>query len=191
MELFWLAVRGAASARPDLRERLDGWGDAAGHPHHDRAGDRDAGASSWRRAAPLPPPAYNRGDPARRDLSHAPERRRQSRRPDRSPCRGASRCARAEVCPVDLRLTSRSSSRCMTSVRACRSWSKRSGARSAPGGGGHMRSSRWTTARRTGRSEEHTSELQSRLHLVCRLLLEKKKKNKRYNTAHKGSEGSS
>src|SRR5687768_17921193 len=28
------------------------------------------------------------------------------------------------------------------------------------------------------RSEEHTSELQSRLHLVCRLLLEKKKKNK-------------
>src|SRR5687768_6378369 len=29
----------------------------------------------------------------------------------------------------------------------------------------------------TTRSEEHTSELQSRLHLVCRLLLEKKKKN--------------
>src|SRR5687768_18565167 len=31
-------------------------------------------------------------------------------------------------------------------------------------------------ARKTLRSEEHTSELQSRLHLVCRLLLEKKKK---------------
>src|SRR2546422_5787727 len=29
------------------------------------------------------------------------------------------------------------------------------------------------------RSEEHTSELQSRLHLVCRLLLEKKKKKLR------------
>src|SRR2546422_3248395 len=29
---------------------------------------------------------------------------------------------------------------------------------------------------RHDRSEEHTSELQSRLHLVCRLLLEKKKK---------------
>src|SRR6267154_4892848 len=29
------------------------------------------------------------------------------------------------------------------------------------------------------RSEEHTSELQSPVHLVCRLLLEKKKKNKR------------
>src|SRR2546429_1422551 len=31
------------------------------------------------------------------------------------------------------------------------------------------------TLRRAVRSEEHTSELQSRLHLVCRLLLEKKK----------------
>src|SRR3989442_11863316 len=35
------------------------------------------------------------------------------------------------------------------------------------GGGGHRRG--------RGRSEEHTSELQSRPHLVCRLLLEKKK----------------
>src|SRR5437660_11033999 len=33
-----------------------------------------------------------------------------------------------------------------------------------------------------GRSEEHTSELQSRGHLVCRLLLEKKKKKKNNNT---------
>src|SRR6266568_1270960 len=31
---------------------------------------------------------------------------------------------------------------------------------------------------RLGRSEEHTSELQSQFHLVCRLLLEKKKKTK-------------
>src|SRR2546422_4749711 len=31
------------------------------------------------------------------------------------------------------------------------------------------------------RSEEHTSELQSRLHLVCRLLLEKKKKSTHKN----------
>src|SRR2546422_1717326 len=37
--------------------------------------------------------------------------------------------------------------------------------RPADGGKGYCR-----------RSEEHTSELQSRLHLVCRLLLEKKKK---------------
>src|SRR2546422_4988783 len=34
------------------------------------------------------------------------------------------------------------------------------------------------TIDRWARSEEHTSELQSRLHLVCRLLLEKKKKKK-------------
>src|SRR5690625_6948445 len=31
------------------------------------------------------------------------------------------------------------------------------------------------------RSEEHTSELQSRGHLVCRLLLEKKKRNKEHD----------
>src|SRR5205809_2369471 len=37
-----------------------------------------------------------------------------------------------------------------------------------------------TLANRVIRSEEHTSELQSRLHLVCRLLLEKKKK--RFNS---------
>src|SRR3712207_8542379 len=34
-----------------------------------------------------------------------------------------------------------------------------------------------TAIEQTGRSEEHTSELQSRQYLVCRLLLEKKKKN--------------
>src|SRR3989449_3032952 len=36
--------------------------------------------------------------------------------------------------------------------------------------------------RQAGRSEEHTSELQSRLHLVCRLLLEKKKKKQHEST---------
>src|SRR3712207_7398648 len=41
------------------------------------------------------------------------------------------------------------------------------------GGGAHGRAS----GHRRGRSEEHTSELQSRQYLVCRLLLEKKKKN--------------
>src|SRR2546430_7062089 len=39
---------------------------------------------------------------------------------------------------------------------------------------------RWP--RRCDRSEEHTSELQSQSNLVCRLLLEKKKKNKRTST---------
>src|SRR5947209_8852288 len=37
---------------------------------------------------------------------------------------------------------------------------------------------RTRSAWRTTRSEEHTSELQSRQYLVCRLLLEKKKKKK-------------
>src|SRR5258708_31473785 len=48
------------------------------------------------------------------------------------------------------------------------------------------------------RSEEHTSELQSPDHLVCRLLLEKKKKYKRVHVSlffachrHRGSTGSS
>src|SRR2546422_7604728 len=36
----------------------------------------------------------------------------------------------------------------------------------------------------THRSEEHTSELQSRLHLVCRLLLEKKKKKRHITQRH-------
>src|SRR5947209_9272192 len=47
----------------------------------------------------------------------------------------------------------------------------RSCARSLPDGNrSHWSSQIWTT-----RSEEHTSELQSRQYLVCRLLLEKKK----------------
>src|SRR2546429_6308620 len=43
---------------------------------------------------------------------------------------------------------------------------------SARGFGPHPQ---WPCTRASRRSEEHTSELQSRLHLVCRLLLEKKK----------------
>src|SRR3712207_8835383 len=38
------------------------------------------------------------------------------------------------------------------------------------------------SANSDGRSEEHTSELQSRQYLVCRLLLEKKKNNKNHDT---------
>src|SRR5256884_3184871 len=37
------------------------------------------------------------------------------------------------------------------------------------------------------RSEEHTSELQSRLHLVCRLLLEKKKQKIMHHLTHDDS----
>src|SRR5699024_12090543 len=51
----------------------------------------------------------------------------------------------------------------------------RCGASSAPGAS-HSPSS---ASSRKARSEEHTSELQSRFDLVCRLLLEKKKKKQR------------
>src|SRR2546422_9160008 len=55
---------------------------------------------------------------------------------------------------------------------------ERSSARtSAPGRerGSHARTKTSDATPTGARSEEHTSELQSRLHLVCRLLLEKKK----------------
>src|SRR5947209_9019213 len=45
---------------------------------------------------------------------------------------------------------------------------------------GSTASSRWPTSR----SEEHTSELQSRQYLVCRLLLEKKKKKHTCTAGH-------
>src|SRR5437763_7642844 len=47
------------------------------------------------------------------------------------------------------------------------------------------RSSPWPLPRwSASRSEEHTSELQSPMYLVCRLLLEKKKKKENYKTYH-------
>src|SRR5690349_22665696 len=46
------------------------------------------------------------------------------------------------------------------------------------GGARPWRRRGWTTDAGIRRSEEHTSELQSRRDLVCRLLLEKKKKKK-------------
>src|SRR5947209_12347571 len=51
----------------------------------------------------------------------------------------------------------------------------RSEARGGPGGTAHLCQGR--PRLRRPRSEEHTSELQSRQYLVCRLLLEKKKTN--------------
>src|SRR5437764_11577719 len=42
-----------------------------------------------------------------------------------------------------------------------------------------------STASATGRSEEHTSELQSPMYLVCRLLLEKKKKHNEYDSRNR------
>src|SRR2546422_4136489 len=54
-------------------------------------------------------------------------------------------------------------------------------------GPGRVPSPTWRARDRlcaASRSEEHTSELQSRLHLVCRLLLEKKKKRSTTGERH-------
>src|SRR2546422_2702550 len=52
----------------------------------------------------------------------------------------------------------------------------------APAAGRQPHSPAGAIGREIERSEEHTSELQSRLHLVCRLLLEKKKKRRKIAT---------
>src|SRR5205814_9067406 len=67
----------------------------------------------------------------------------------------ASSTARRALCPLGSRA-------CHTSARR---WSRSS--------------NRARSATNASRSEEHTSELQSLRHLVCRLLLEKKKKNRK------------
>src|SRR4051812_49495746 len=51
------------------------------------------------------------------------------------------------------------------------------GADGADRAGGAISRAARASKRRAGRSEEHTSELQSHVNLVCRLLLEKKKSN--------------
>src|SRR5690554_3276385 len=66
--------------------------------------------------------------------------------------------------------TAFNSPRAATSIRGS------SGASSAGVGGGSGAGFSTTSS---GRSEEHTSELQSRPHLVCRLLLEKKKQHRK------------
>src|SRR2546422_2927595 len=61
-----------------------------------------------------------------------------------------------------------SAKRSFASATACRTDSRRASSERSSSG--------CPASRCCARSEEHTSELQSRLHLVCRLLLEKKKK---------------
>src|SRR2546422_6244948 len=67
---------------------------------------------------------------------------------------------RSTLFPYTTLFRSPWSTRAARAARGCRTRTRRSG-------------------RPTCRSEEHTSELQSRLHLVCRLLLEKKKNEKK------------
>src|SRR2546430_3231228 len=85
----------------------------------------------------------------------------------------------SDVCSSDLLLNNRYSTPNTPAVR--------SGSNAAGGTRYGMRALRILRLARTircaivasGRSEEHTSELQSQSNLVCRLLLEKKKKNHR------------
>src|SRR5689334_23437742 len=79
-------------------------------------------------------------------------------------------------------------------ARCCFQWhdseatvrSRYAGGRS-PGGSYRRRSTQRSSAR-SDRSEEHTSELQSQFHLVCRLLLEKKKYNKLFSLIRRHSD---
>src|SRR5437879_8349935 len=62
----------------------------------------------------------------------------------------------------------------------------RSGPCSSPGASTSTRRSAWRWRRRSpSRSEEHTSEFQSPMYLVCRLLLEKKKNTKKKKSQKK------
>src|SRR6266702_5956484 len=61
--------------------------------------------------------------------------------------------------------------------------------RSHLGDDGHISSPPLIETSAPVRSEEHTSELQSRGHLVCRLLLEKQKKQRRGASDHKSKLG--
>src|SRR5687768_17852863 len=64
-------------------------------------------------------------------------------------------------------------------TRSRKDASRRDASQSIPSTAQRVESTSSTTDLK--RSEEHTSELQSRLHLVCRLLLEKKKKKTQTN----------
>src|SRR3712207_6854836 len=94
------------------------------------------------------------------------------RRPPRStlfPYTTLFRSAACTVCPLDRETRHPSRHRAIP-----HSGPARGTARQPPSD--RVRSGRGR--RRSPRSEEHTSELQSRQYLVCRLLLEKKKKKK-------------
>src|SRR5688572_31805667 len=82
-----------------------------------------------------------------------------------------------DALPISHQAVAAPISSCRTSAgaaRACAAATGRGSAGSAPSAGSIRRR----------RSEEHTSELQSQSNLVCRLLLEKKKKNEKNEYNH-------
>src|SRR3712207_7308199 len=86
-----------------------------------------------------------------------------------------------DALPICSRTSSRASPSVPSARRPSRS-SSRSGASSGRCPGSWTTASgRTTPGSSTSRSEEHTSELQSRQYLVCRLLLEKKNRQTSYH----------
>src|SRR5688572_31810056 len=81
------------------------------------------------------------------------------------------------ACPAMVRVVP-----CSDSATASRRVAVISSARVGGGLASHEAATGDRSLIRRTRSEEHTSELQSQSNLVCRLLLEKKKKNKQTNT---------
>src|SRR2546422_7594144 len=84
--------------------------------------------------------------------------------------------------PRMTRSAALSATRCSTAANTSASAAAGDGSVESSGGRLTARTSEHRPARPSSamrRSEEHTSELQSRLHLVCRLLLLKKKKKKK------------
>src|SRR5688500_19763808 len=69
---------------------------------------------------------------------------------------------------------------CSRPTPRCVSWTGQARASATPEGATRCCSS--SSKRSRGRSEEHTSELQSPCNLVCRLLLEKKNHRSKYRT---------
>src|SRR5260370_27301614 len=65
----------------------------------------------------------------------------------------------------------------------CQALSERGDRKRVDSAQGGLYGQRWMD-RKDHRSEEHTSELQSHLNLVCRLLLEKKKQNEAFPALH-------
>src|SRR2546429_2278236 len=94
---------------------------------------------------------------------------------------------RSTLFPYTTLFRSREScSRARRDIFETRKWVSREGPASSGSqpGQSNQGSSALLPDRRSRRSEEHTSELQSRLHLVCRLLLEKKKKKMSIDHVH-------
>src|SRR3712207_9374826 len=100
------------------------------------------------------------------------------------PCFFFNDPATTEIYPLSLHhalpiwtLRRRVSTRRGASPSWARITSSRRSTRCSSSGGSRRSTPSTPTSSQRGRSEEHTSELQSRQYIVCRLLVEKKKKN--------------